>query len=90
MNSIGSVEISITTWAKETDEATKLEYSASDIEKCTVENVSVVAKGEAAKDLKIGTNTGTKKDMRCDQCGKYLSLIPALLNKTHTQTLLST
>ena len=55
--------------------ATKLEYSASDIEKCTVEKFAVVAKGEAAKDFKIGTNTGMKKYMRCDKCGKYISLI---------------
>ena len=61
--------------------ATKLEYSASDIEKCTVEKVAVDAKGEAAKDFKIGTNTGMKKYLRCDKCGKYLSLIPALLNQ---------
>ena len=33
---MGSVEISITTWAEEADEATKLEYSASD--RSTVEN----------------------------------------------------
>ena len=38
--------------------ATKLEYSASDIEKYTVEKVAVVAKGEAAKDVKMGINTG--------------------------------
>ena len=62
MNSIGSV-----------DESTKLEYSASDIEKCTVEKVDVVAKGESAKDLKIGNNTGMKKYLRCDKCGKYPS-----------------
>ena len=66
---------------KQADEATKLEYSASDIEKCTVEKVAVVAKGEAAKDFNIGTNTGMKKYLRCDKCGKYLSLIPALLNQ---------
>ena len=30
VNSIKSVEISITTWAEEADEANKLEYSASD------------------------------------------------------------
>ena len=72
MNSIGSVDIFFTTWAKETDEATKLDYSASDIEKCTDENVAVVDEGEAAKDFKIGTNTGMKKYMRCDKCGKFL------------------
>ena len=55
--------------------------TTSDIEKCNVENVAVVAKGEAAKEIKIGTNTGTKKFMMCDKCGKYLSLIPALLNQ---------
>ena len=48
---------------------------------CTVENIAVVAKGEAAKDFKIGTNTGMKKYLRCDKCGKYISLIPANLNK---------
>ena len=44
---------------------------------CTVEKVAVIAKGEAAKDFKIGTNTGMKKYLRCDKCAKYLSLIPA-------------
>ena len=39
MNSIGLVKIS-----EEADEATKLEYSASDTEKCTVEKVAVVVK----------------------------------------------
>ena len=81
VNSFRSVEISITTWAEEAGEATKLEYYASDIEKCTVEKVAVVAKGEAAKDFKICTYTGMKKYLRCDKCGKYLSLIPALLNQ---------
>ena len=68
----------------EADEATKLEYSASDIEKCTVEKVAVNAKGEAAKDFKIRTNTGMKKYLRCDKCdkcGKYVSLIAVLLNQ---------
>ena len=69
MNSVRSVEISITTWAEEAGEATKLEYYASDIEKCTVEKVAVVAKGEAAKDFKICTYTGMKKYLRCDKCG---------------------
>ena len=46
-----------------------------------VEKVAVVAKGEAVKDLKIGTNTGVKKYLRCDKCGEYLYLIPALLNQ---------
>ena len=46
---------------EEAGEATKLEYYASDIEKCTVEKVAVVAKGEAAKDFKICTFTGMKK-----------------------------
>ena len=64
-NSIRSVEISITTSAKEADEATKLEYSASDIEKCTIEKVAVVEEGEPAKDFKISTNTGMKKYLRC-------------------------
>ena len=41
--------------------ATKLEYSDFDKEKCTVEKVTVVARGEAAKVFKIGTNTGMKK-----------------------------
>ena len=58
------MEISITTSAKEPNEATKLENSAPDIEKCTV-----VAKGEAARDFKIGTNTGMKKYRSCDKCG---------------------
>ena len=43
--------------------------------------VAVVAKGEAATEFKIGTNTGLKKYLRCDKRGKYISLIPALLNK---------
>ena len=47
MNSIRSVDFSTTTWAEKADEATKLEYSTSDIEMCTTENVAVVAKGEA-------------------------------------------
>ena len=80
-NSIGSVEISITTWAEEPDEATKLEYSASDIKECTAEKVAVDAKGEAAKDFKISSNTGMKKYVRCDKCEKYLSPVPALLNQ---------
>ena len=71
----------ITTLSGEADEATKLEYSASDIEKCTVEKDAVDAKGEAAKDWKIGTNTRMEKYLRCDKCGKCLSLIPALLNQ---------
>ena len=70
------MEISITTSTKEPNEATKLENFAPYIEKYTV-----VAKGEAAKDFKIGTNTGMKKYWRCDKCGKYLFLIPALLNQ---------
>ena len=53
MNSIKSVEIYITTGAEEAGEATKLEYSDSGIEKCSVEKVAVVAKGEAAKYFKI-------------------------------------
>ena len=61
--------------------ATKLEYSASDIEKYTVEKVAVVAKGEAAKVFKIGTDTGMKKYLRCNKCGQYISLIPAHLNQ---------
>ena len=61
--------------------ATKLEYSASDIENCAVEKVAAVAKGEAAKDVTIGPNTGMKTYLRCDKCGKYISLIPAFLNQ---------
>ena len=81
MNSIRSVEISITTWVEKADEATKIEYSASDIEKCSVEKAAVVAISEAVKDFKICTKTGMKKYLRCDKCGKYLSLIPSLLNQ---------
>ena len=81
-NPIGSVEIYFTTWAEEADEATKLEYSASNIENCTVANV---AQGEAAKDFKIGTDTGMKKYMRCDKCEKYLSLIPLILQHAWLQ-----
>ena len=47
----------------------KLEYYASDLEKCTVEKVAVVVNGEAAKDFKICTNAGMKKYQRCDKCG---------------------
>ena len=43
--------------------------------------MAVVAKGEAAKDFKIGTNTEVKKYLRFEKCGKYLSLIQALLNQ---------
>ena len=46
---------------------------------CTVEKVAVVAKGEAATDFQIGTNTAVKKYLRFEKCGKYLSLISALL-----------
>ena len=52
---------------------------------CTVEKVAVDAKGEAAKDFKIGTNTGIKKYLRCDKCGKYISLIPAFLGPPGAQ-----
>ena len=48
------------------------------MEKFTIEKVVVDAKGEAAKDFKIGTNTGMKKYLRC---GKYPFLLPALLNQ---------
>ena len=81
VNSIGSVEISITTWAEEADVATKLEYFASDIENCTVEKVAVVAKGEAAKVFKVGTDTGMKKYLRCNKCRQCIFLIPAHLNQ---------
>ena len=54
VKSIGAVENSITTWAGEADEATKLNYCSSDTEKYTVDKVAVDAKGEAAKDFKIG------------------------------------
>ena len=76
MNSIRSVEIYIATLAEEVHEATKQEYSASDVEKYTVEKVAVVAKCEAAKDFNIGT-----KYLKCNMCGKYISLISALLNQ---------
>ena len=48
---------------------------------CTAEKVAVYAKGEAAKDFKIGTYTGMKNYLRFDKCGKYIYLIPALLNQ---------
>ena len=67
--------------AEEADEATKQECSASDIEKCTVGKVAVVAKGELAKDFKIGNNKGMTKYLRCHRCGKYLYIILVLLNK---------
>ena len=85
VNSIGSAEIYITTWTEEADEATNLGYSSSDMEKWTVKKIAVVAKvfgkDEAAKHFKIGTNTEMKNHLRCDMCGKYLSLIPTLLNQ---------
>ena len=56
------------------------------MEKCTVEKVAVDAKVEAAKDFKIGTNTELKKYLRCDKCGKYLSLFLALLNQIRGAT----
>ena len=68
MNLVRSVDISITTEAEKAGEALKLEYSASDIEKCTVENVSVAAKDESAKHFKICTYTRMKKYIRCDKC----------------------
>ena len=43
--------------------------------------MAVNAEGEAAKDFKLGTNTESKKYLRFEKCGKYLSLIPALLNQ---------
>jgi hypothetical protein len=79
VRAIRAAEILISTSFEEADEATKLEYSAYDIEKCTVEKVAVVAEGEAAKDFK--TNTEVKKYLRFEKCGKCLSLIPALLNQ---------
>ena len=45
VNSIRSVEIYIANWAEEVGEASKLEYFASDIEKCAVEKIAVVTKG---------------------------------------------
>ena len=54
-------ESSFSTWAEETDEATIIEGSVSDIEKWTVEKVAVVAKGEAGKDFKTDTNTQMKQ-----------------------------
>ena len=42
--------------AKEADEATNLEDSASDKENFAAEKVTVVAKGEAAKASNTGTN----------------------------------
>jgi hypothetical protein len=85
VNLVRSVDISITTGAEDAGEATKLEYSASDIEKYTVEKVAVVAKGEAAKDFKICTYTGRQKYLRCDKCGKSISLIPAFLGPPGAQ-----
>ena len=42
----------------------------SEIEKGTVEKVAVAAKGEAAKDFKIGIHTGMKTYLRCNKCEK--------------------
>ena len=53
------------TWAKETYEATNLEDSVFDIEKCMVEKVAV-AKGEAGKDFKTDTNTHMKQCPKMD------------------------
>ena len=55
-----AAEIYFSTWAEETDKAT-LEDSVSYIEKCTVEKVAVLAKGEAGKDFKTDTNTQMKQ-----------------------------
>ena len=66
---------------------TKLEYSSSDMEKCSVEKIAAVAKGKATKDVKIGTNTGLKKYLMCDKCGKYISLISAFLSQFSGSTL---
>ena len=63
--SVNAAEISFFTWAKETDEATNLEDSVFDIEKCTVEKVAV-AKGEAGKDFKTDTNTHMKQCPKMD------------------------
>ena len=61
VNAIRAAEISIYTLAVEADEATNLEAtniqgSVSDKEKSAAEKVAVVAKGEAAKASKTGTN----------------------------------
>ena len=68
---MGSVETSTSTWAEEADEANKLKYSASDIEKFTVEKVAVVANGEAAKDFKIFIFTSSEE---ADDATKLLKL----------------
>ena len=47
------MEISITIRAEKADEATKLEYSASDKAKCTVEKFAVVSKGKVVRFIKI-------------------------------------
>ena len=60
VNVIRAAEISIYTSTDEADEATNLEDSVFDIEKCTVEKVAV-AKGEAGKDFKTDTNTHMKQ-----------------------------
>ena len=48
---------------------------------CTVEKVAVVAEGEIATDFNICINTEVKNYLRFGKCGKYLSLIPAILNQ---------
>ena len=55
-----AAEISFVTWAPKTDEATNLEDSVFDLEKCTVEKVAV-AKGEADKNFKTDTTTHMKQ-----------------------------
>ena len=49
VNAIGSVEISITTLSEEADEATKLEYSASDTKKFTFEKLLLLPKVKLPK-----------------------------------------
>ena len=54
--SVHAAEISFST-----DETTNLEYSVSDLEKCTVEKVAVAAKEEAGKHFKTVTNKQMKQ-----------------------------
>jgi hypothetical protein len=56
-----AVEISLFTGDKGTDEAMNLENSVSGTDKCTVEKVAVIFKGEAGKDVKTDTYTQMKQ-----------------------------
>ena len=72
VNSIGSVEISITTWAEKVDEATKLEYSASDTKKFTFEKLLLLPYSWVIVKNKWWQNTANSYETWC----KYFSSSP--------------